>query len=126
MRTVEVIRVRSSSDLREYVNSKYLDRIKGSPLAPGLEMVKLFFPASHNTECMLALSWLDDSPQVERSRLADVLLRELKRLGVTDHSIWFERYRIHERPLGEGDRDRPSASETAGEQQYQQDKESAM
>ena len=126
MRTVEVIRVRSGSDLSQFVNSKYLDRIKVSPLSPGLEMVRLFFPASNNNECMLVLSWLDNSPQFERSRLADVLLRELKRLGVAGHSIWFERYRIREEQCSEDDRDRSSASEIDSGLQYRPKKESAM
>ena len=126
MRTVEVIRVTSSSDLREFVNSRYLDRIKTSPLAPGLEMVKLFFPASHSTECMLVLSWLDSAPQFERSRLADLLLRELKRLGVADHSIWIERYRIQEKQERAEDGNSPGTSETAHELEYRDKKESAM
>ena len=126
MRTVEVIRVTSSSDLREFVNSRYLDRIKTSPLAPGLEMVKLFFPASHSTECMLVLSWLDSAPQFERSRLADLLLRELKRLGVADHSIWIERYRLQEKRDKAEDCGYSSASEMTNEDEFRTKKESAM
>ena len=82
--------------MRDYVDTKYLELIKASLRDPDLETVRVLFPTSYYTECMLILSWCNGSAEFSRSRLADLLLRELRRSGLTDHTLWVERFQIHE------------------------------
>jgi hypothetical protein len=108
LRQVEIIRLRSSSDLERCVEAKYETLLKDSLKTPGLELVSVMWPLAHCTECMLIFVWEAVEPNFFGSPLADTLVRELKKDGIIDYSVWVERFR-----KGEVDRHKSRRSRKA-------------
>ena len=85
---LEIIKVQTAGSQAASACRDYLAQI-GSPLeTPGSTQILQYHNATIDGCFMLALRWTTDRRAALGSGLAHSIIRELKRFGLVDHSVW--------------------------------------
>ncbi len=87
MRWAEFIMLRTAANSNRRVYET-LKQIAVSLTDPGLVETALYNHASISGDFVLALLWDTEKPRPWGSDLALGIVRELKNLGLVDHSVW--------------------------------------
>ncbi|OQY60635.1 MAG: hypothetical protein B6245_00535 [Desulfobacteraceae bacterium 4572_88] len=92
MEWLEIIKVRTAGVGERGVDKELLEQVEKGLKSPGLAGVKVFAHASVPNDLVITLKWGTEHPQPWGSDLAHSLIQELKRYGLTDHSVWIEKF----------------------------------
>ena len=90
MKWMEFIKVRTPWAEESEQGAEVLKRMAALLESPGLKVAEPYTHAIIPGDLCLILSWETDQPQPEGSELGLRMVKELKRSGLVDYSVWIK------------------------------------
>lgn len=91
MKWLEIIKVQGAKTGYQNADTDLLEQLAHSTTSNGLENAQVYAHASVADDLVITLKWDTDPPDATGSTMALNIIREFKRHGLVDHSVWIER-----------------------------------
>lgn len=88
---LEIIKVQGAKTGYQNADTELLEQLAYSTASNGLGSARVHAHVSVADDLVISLNWDTEPPGAKGSTLALNIIREFKRYGLVDHSVWIER-----------------------------------